>query len=106
VIEYTLGNLWQQLVLLKQIKWWSLTCLEQRLVKLRRMEAYRCQPGRRGETNLDDGGELTRGVREGASKMEQKIASVDKCRYIGPQPKGKTEIPAKSSCSGSPVPRW
>ena len=61
MIEYTLGNLWRQLVLLKQIKSWSLTSLEQRLVKLRRMEAYRCQPGRRGETNLDDGGELTRG---------------------------------------------
>lgn len=39
VIEYTLGNLWRQLVLLKQIKSWSLTSLEQRLVKLRRTEA-------------------------------------------------------------------
>jgi hypothetical protein len=34
----------------------------------------------------------------------QKIASLGKWRYIGPQPKGKTEIPAKSSRCGSPVP--
>jgi hypothetical protein len=33
VIEYTLGNLWRQLVLPKEIKSWSLTSLQQRLVK-------------------------------------------------------------------------
>jgi hypothetical protein len=33
VLAYNLGNLWRRLVLLKKIENWSLTSLQQRLVK-------------------------------------------------------------------------
>jgi hypothetical protein len=151
LIAYNLGNLWRRLALPEKIGTWSLTSLQQRLVKtdgrlikharyywlllaeshltwrlfgsmLRRMEALPLPAGsarRESETSLDGRGELTGDVfeqvlRNGGNlgffvpeaaqpgtpealgwKRMQKIASGGKWRYIGSQPKGKTEIPAQ-----------
>ena len=47
VLAYNLGNLWRRLVLLKKIENWSLTSLQQRLVKtggrlVKHARYYRC----------------------------------------------------------------